>query len=95
MIAVGKLTLQLIIGMASAVALSAVIALANGESVSDALLSGLADGIFWGGIFSFVSSGINTVKAGVRLAYNAKLLGSSQTGAQPCSTVNYSLLRHG
>ena len=40
-------------------------------------------------IFSFVSAGISAIKTGVRSVRNAKLAGSSQTGAQPQSTVNY------
>lgn len=47
----------------------------------------IADAILWGGVFIFINSGVNAVKAGVRGIKNAKLAGSAQTGSQPCSTV--------
>ena len=87
--AVGNVLLNFMIGLASDLAITVVMAFLTGGDVADALIHGLADGVFFGGLFAFVSAGINAVKAGVRSVYNAKFLGRSQTGAQPCSTVNY------
>lgn len=86
--AIGQMMITFLVGIATGVAMSAVIALISGESLPDALLSGLADAIFWGGVFAFVSASVNAVKAGIRAVKNAKLAGSTQTGAQPCNTVN-------
>ena len=52
------------------------------------MLHGLVDGIFWSGVFAFVSASVNAIKAGVRSIQNAKLASNAQTGSQPCSTVN-------
>ena len=71
--AVGQMTLQFIIGVVSATAISTVVALVNGESIPDALVHGLADGIFWGGVFAFVSANVNMVKALVR---HSKVVGT-------------------
>ena len=49
-------------------------------------MHGLADGIFWSGVFAFVSASINAIKTGIRSIKNAKLASSSQSGSQPCST---------
>ena len=87
--AVGMMALGFAIGIVAEGVQSAAAALYWGGDVADALIHGLADGVFFGGLFAFVSAGINAVKAGVRSVYNAKFLGRSQTGAQPCSTVNY------
>ena len=55
----------------------------------------IADAILWGGVFIFINSGVNAVKAGVRGIKNAKLAGSAQTGSQPCKyyvpTLHYQL----
>ena len=76
------------VGIASAAALGAVSALLSGGDIVEAMTNAVADAIFWGGVFAFISAGINALKTVARTTYNAKLPGSSQTGAQPCSTVN-------
>lgn len=76
------------VGIASAAAMGAVSALLSGGDVVEAMTNAVADAIFWGGVFAFISAGINALKTVARTTYNAKLPGSSQTGAQPCSTVN-------
>ncbi|MBP5356579.1 MAG: hypothetical protein J6Y68_00335 [Clostridia bacterium] len=53
------------------------------------MVHGLADGIFWSGVFAFVSASINAIKTGVRSIKNAKLASSSQSGSQPCSTAGH------
>ena len=64
--AVGDLMLSFIVGVVSAVAMSALIAWVTGESITDAMTSGLAESTFWGGVFAFVSASVNAVKAGIR-----------------------------
>lgn len=54
-------------------AISVVMALLTGESLPDALLNGLADGILWGGVFAFVSASVNAIKAIVR---HSKVVGT-------------------
>ena len=76
------------VGIASAAALGAVSALLSGGDIVEAMTNAVADAIFWGGVFAFISAGINALKTVARTTYNAKLPGSSQTGAQPQSTVN-------
>lgn len=76
------------VGIASATAMSAAGALLSGGDVVEAMTNATADAIFWGGVFAFISAGINALKTVARTTYNAKLPGSSQTGAQPQSTVN-------
>ena len=76
------------VGIASAAAMGAVSALLSGGDIVEAMTNAAADAIFWGGVFAFISAGINALKTVSRTTYNAKLPGSSQTGAQPCSTVN-------
>ena len=73
-IAAGQMMLQFAIGVVSATAISMVMALASGESIPDALVHGLADGIFWGGVFAFVSASVNAIKTGVRAIKNAKAI---------------------
>ena len=41
-----------------------------GESIPEAMLHGLADGIFWSGVFAFVSAGVNAIKTLVRRIQN-------------------------
>ena len=60
--AVGDLMLSFIVGVVSAVATSALIAWVTGESITDAMMSGLAESILWGGVFAFVSASVNAVK---------------------------------
>lgn len=84
--AILHMTITFLVGVATGVAISGAMALINGESLPDALLSGLADGIFWGGVFAFVSASVNAVKAGIRSVKNAKLARNAavgEGGAQP------------
>ena len=87
--AMGRVVIGFLIGVASSVAISTVTAMATGGDVAEAFVSSLADSILICGILAFVGAGISVIKAGVRSVRNAKLAGSSQTGAQPQSTVNY------
>ena len=86
--AVGNVLLNFMIGLASDLAITVVMAFLTGGDVADALIHGLADGVFFGGLFAFVSASVGAVKAAVRSGRNAKLAQSAQTGSQPCSTVN-------
>ncbi|MBP5356586.1 MAG: hypothetical protein J6Y68_00370 [Clostridia bacterium] len=52
------------------------------------MVHGLADGIFWSGVFAFVSASINAIKTGVRSIKNAKIEGPSQSGSQPCCKIH-------
>ena len=45
---------------------NAVMAFITGESITDAMMSGLAESIFWGGVFAFVSASVNAVKTVAR-----------------------------
>ena len=85
---VAGMTITYAVGIASAAAMGAVSALLSGGDVVEAMTNAVADAIFWGGVFAFISAGINALKTVARTTYNAKLPGSSQTGAQPQSTVN-------
>ena len=76
------------IGLASDLAITVGMAFLTGGDIADALIHGLADGIFFGGLFAFVSASVGAIKAAVRSGRNAKLAQSAQTGSQPCSTVN-------
>ena len=60
----------------------------SGGDVAETISNSTADAIFLGGIFSFISSGINAVKVGIRSSYNANLPGSLAVGAQPQSVTN-------
>lgn len=71
--AIGQMTITFLVGIATGVAMSAVIALIRGESLPDALLNGLADAIFWGGVFAFISASVNFIKVKVRTRSAAKV----------------------
>jgi hypothetical protein len=86
--AMGKVVLEFVIGVVSAAAITAVAAVSTGGDVAEEVVNATADAILICGIFAFVSAGISAIKTGVRSVRNAKLIGSSQTGAQPQSTVN-------
>ena len=86
--ALWDMTVKFAIGVVTAAAISGVIALCSGGDIAEAITSAAADAILTGGIIAFVSAGVNAVKTVVRSVRNAKLIGSSQTGAQPQSTVN-------
>ena len=68
--AVGNVLMQFAIGVVSMATISVVIAAVSGEDIVDSLTQGIADGIFWGGVFAFVSAGVNAVKAAVRYLNN-------------------------
>ena len=87
-VAMGRVVIGFIVGVVSAAAISRVIALCSSGDIAEAITSAAADAILIGGIIAFVSAGVNAVKTVVRSVRNAKLIGSSQTGAQPQSTVN-------
>ena len=78
-LALGQLTLEFAVGVISSIAISTIIALAKDEPVKDAFVHGLADGIFFGGIFAFISSCINLIKTIARGIQNTR----------PISQVNY------
>ena len=85
--AMANVFMEFAVGVISYVALSACMALISGGDVAETISNSTADAIFLGGIFSFVSSGINAVKVGIRSSYNAKLPGSLAVGAQPQSVI--------
>lgn len=85
---VTSMAIAFAVGIASATAMSAAGALLTGGDVVEAMTNAAADAVFWGGVFAFVSAGVNALKTVARTTYNAKLPGSSQTGGQACSTVN-------
>ena len=87
-VAMGRVVIGFIVGVVSAAAISRVIALCSSGDIAEAITSAAADAILIGGIIAFVSAGVNAVKTVVRSVRNAKLIGSSQTGAQPCQTTN-------
>ena len=87
--ALWDMTVKFAIGVVTAAAISGVIALCSGGDIAEAITSAAADAILIGGIIAFVSAGVNAVKTGVRSVRNAKLAGSSQTGAQAQSSVNH------
>ena len=86
--AMANVFMEFAVGVISYVALSACMALISGGDVAETISNSTADAIFLGGIFSFISSGINAVKVGIRSSYNAKLPGSLAVGAQPQSVAN-------
>ena len=86
--ALWDMTVKFAIGVVTAAAISGVIALCSGGDIAEAITSAAADAILICGIIAFVSAGVNAVKTVVRSVRNAKLIGSSQTGAQPCQTTN-------
>ena len=86
--AMANVFIDFAVGVIGCVALSACMALISGGDVAETISNSTADAIFLGGIFSFVSSGINAVKVGIRSSYNAKLPGSLAVGAQPQSVTN-------
>ena len=58
---------QFAVGVAFGVVVSAVTGLLAGTGdLSEAVLDALADGIFWGGVFAFISSGVNAIKSAGR-----------------------------
>ena len=86
--AMANVFMEFAVGVISYVALSTCMALISGGDVAETISNSTADAIFLGGIFSFVSAGINAVKVGIRSSYNAKLPGSLAVGAQPQSVAN-------
>ena len=61
-----ELSLRYIIGVLSATAVSVFFAALSGQSLGVAAAYGFVDAVFLGGIFEFVSTGINALKVGVR-----------------------------
>lgn len=86
--AMGQVVLDFLIGVSCAITLNAAIVAISGGDVVEGITNAAADAVFLGGIFSFVSAGVNAVKVGIRSAYNAKLPGSLAAGAQPQSVSN-------
>ena len=86
--AMANVFMEFAVGVIGYVALSACMALISGGDVAETISNSTADAIFLGGIFSFISSGINAVKVGIRSSYNAKLPGSLAVGTQPQSVTN-------
>ena len=50
------------VGVAASTAMGGAVAWASGGNVSDGLFNGFTEGVFWGGIFSFVGAGVNAIK---------------------------------
>ena len=61
-----ELSLRYIIGVLSATAVSVFFAALSGQSLDAAAAYGFVDAVFLGGIFEFVSAGINALKVGIR-----------------------------
>ena len=61
-----ELSLRYIIGVLSATAVSVFFAALSGQSLGAAAAYGFVDAVFLGGIFEFVSAGINALKVGIR-----------------------------
>ena len=59
-----------------------------GESIPDAMLHGLVDGIFGSGVFAFVSASVNAIKTFVRRIQNVELAGISQGDPKPCTKIH-------
>ena len=76
------------VGVVSSVAITTAVVAISGGDVAEAITNSTADAVFFGGIFSFISAGINAVKVGIRSSYNAKLPGSLAVGAQQQSVTN-------
>ena len=50
------------VGVAASTAMGGAVAWASGGNVSDGLFNGFTEGVFWGGIFSFVGAGVNAIR---------------------------------
>ena len=57
--------LSFIVGVVSAVAFTAISMAITGDFSLETLGGAVADAIFWGGVFAFVSASVNAVKAGI------------------------------
>ena len=71
--AIGNVLLNFMIGLASDLAITVGIAFLTGGDVADALIHGLADGVFFGGVFAFVSASVGAVKAVNKVTYDFEL----------------------
>ena len=71
--AVGNVLLKFMIGLASDLAITVVMAFLTGGDVADALIHGLADGVFFGGLFAFVSASVGAIKAVNKVTYDFEL----------------------
>ena len=61
-----KAFLDFAIGVVSAFAFTAISMAITGDFSLETLEGAVADAIFWGGVFAFVSASVNAVKAGIR-----------------------------
>ena len=61
-----KVFLDFAIGVVSAFAFTAISMAITGDFSLETLGGAVADAIFWGGVFAFVSASVNAVKAGIR-----------------------------
>ena len=86
--AMARVLIDFAIGAVGTVAFTTAIVALSGGDIAEGFANATADAIFLGGIFSFISSGINAVKVGIRSSYNAKLPGSLAVGTQPQSVTN-------
>ena len=68
-----KVFLDFAIGVVSAFAFTAISMAITGDFSLETLEGAVADAIFWGGVFAFVTAGVNAVKTGVRLARARKV----------------------
>lgn len=71
--AVGNVLLNFMIGLASDLAITVGMAFLTGGDVADALIHGLADGVFFGGLFAFVSASVGAIKAVNKVTYDFEL----------------------
>lgn len=72
-----KVFLDFAIGVVSAFAFTAISMAITGDFSLETLGGAVADAIFWGGVFAFVSASVNAVKAGIR---------GIKTANKPCNT---------
>ena len=81
--AVAYLLVELAFGVVSGVAIYTVTSLMNGDFSWGGFAEAFADGVFWGGVFAFVSAGINAAKSAYRsLAQRSKV----SAGTGECQT---------
>ena len=81
--AIGSLLVEFAFGVVISVAIYTVTSLINGEFSWGGFAEAFADGVFWGGVFAFVSAGINAAKSAYRsLAQRSKV----SAGTGECQT---------
>ena len=72
-------------GVVSSVVLYTVMSVRSGEFSWGSSAEAFVDGVFWGGVFAFVSASVNAIKSACRSVAKKAKIGSKKAGTSDCT----------